>query len=681
MLRLEMPDGIRLSKTKFVFLVVVRQSKEDFVYITESISDVDSYRGTLRMVSPLIGIEPVGKFPKLTKTGAVHFFFTPSPDAKLALVTQLQELTGIAIFFSHGNAEVLALHNGDKLNAQVEQVCDRVGAVQEVWNIKSNRIELPFYIPKVNNGKRTVLPQFAELERKAPAGCGYIEREIRCLMLRRFDGARQSIRWANPPAQQYIDQLVASLEGAMDDHAKLSEMWKFAGAHTYNTDQRFSGLPPILATGCPMGGFEVLGVGKALRAIEGLGHFVFSRIRESRLWDRLALFASQRVDGSYELKFTKLLDADACHYYVEQIQKLRSDGGMNRPKAELPTPTQAMGAEITGSAQEDMMTLVSYFSAREGFQFDSVGISIPLQVISSANTFQWSLMSLTHEYCHVISGAILAIVKRAWSSKRNTLRNLCEDVRNEQRESSEGGPHIYAKTPLDFMSKALLHKRVHEKAIDDVLIGEISHSLFKREDEVMTLIFDLTYFFRGDVQTHLEMYWSYWLGLPGIHADRGQIVDYIIRSCCSLAANYLDDPNRALTNSLKPRDLLNALKGILADSDAFPKAAIERVVEHIDDVRNQKRFENEIRGYLPLIVSTLAFLVFKDTRQELWTGRDDNARRRLGSWRKNLRIDYDVLHSQFNPLELISLNLPKMKPDEHTTAWLLTLLDMMCHAD
>jgi hypothetical protein len=489
-----MPDGILLSKKGLVFLVVVRRPTLDLAYITEDIADLDSYHGSLRMVSPLIGIEPMGKIPKLTKSGTIHFFFTPSPEAKLRLVTQLQELSGLAVFFSHGNAEVVCLHNGQRLTEQIKEICSRVGVVEERWVLNSHRIETH---PTAEENHHTLpSPSFTDLDAVAPDGSGYIRRELRCLMLRRHDGSSLCIRSTGPPAQTYINQLLTSLEGAVDEHAKLSEMWKFAGAHTYNVDQRFSGLSPILALNCPMGGFEVLGIGKALRAIEGLGGFVFRCFHESRLWERLAILACGQENGPLELKFTGALGLTASKYYADAIPLLRTAGKLDVPRDRLALPGQP-DSVLAEDTREDMMSLVTYFSAREGFQFDGVGISIPLQVISSGNTLQWSLMSLTHEYCHVISAAVLSIVKSYWHSTPNMLPDLCYAVRNEQKEIAGEEPRLIGASPLEFVSKALLHGRVHEKPIDEVTLGEIATSRFKREDEVMTLVFDLFYFFRG----------------------------------------------------------------------------------------------------------------------------------------------------------------------------------------
>lgn len=277
----------------------------------------------------------------------------------------------------------------------------------------------------------------------------------------------------------------------------------------------------------------------------------------------------------------------------------------------------------------------------------------------------------------MIAGGIIAIVQDYWAQKAETLPRLCNEVSLEMSRRHTPGPMLKADTVLDFVSKAFLSVRVPGKRVDEVLLSELTSSRFKREDEVMTLVFDLFYFFRGDIRRHLEMYWSYWLGLPGIHADRHQIVTYVVRSCCALAAHYFDSPRDAIVASIKPTDLLEGLRSVIGSSKAFTKEAVETVLGHLGNQANEKRIYQEVLDFLPLVCTTLGVLTFSDTREAMWKGRDEKARARMARCRRELLIDNDALNSAFNPLELVAMAAGGMKPNEQESSWIFTMLDIL----
>lgn len=332
-----MGAGIVLSKGDLAYLVVIRSPSSDCAYVSDDYTFVSSHTGRIRLLSPLIPIAAAPKrLPRMSKKGGVHFFFTPSPQAKLRLVTRLQEIGGLCVFVTHGNAEVVALHNGDASLSPVRAVAAKLGVAVETWHVEKNEIVKVDPAPPSDRGKQPAL-DFAKVNKKMPKNNGYLEREFHSLMVRRHDGRRVSLRHVGPSVQQYIDQLEASLRRAKDDHAKLSEMWKFAGAHTYNVGQRFSGLSPILSSTCPTGGFEILGVGKALRAVESLGGFVFSRVEASGVYRKLALLSLGRQTQELTLPIPKHLNESDARELADHVVALREGSRVNSIERELST--------------------------------------------------------------------------------------------------------------------------------------------------------------------------------------------------------------------------------------------------------------------------------------------------------------------------------------------------------
>jgi hypothetical protein len=171
------------------------------------------------------------------------------------------------------------------------------------------------------------------------------------------------------------------------------------------TSQTYSGISPILETECHFFTHSLLAVGTATMAIANFRRFIEDRVHESRLIGRLKCLAKQ-PPWTFDLMSLGTAHEfwDREHLFAAEIDELLEE---SPPTARMPT--------------------ITYFSGRDGFRSTRLALSAPLEVLTGANSRTWSVLTLTHELCHILVDAVLGtLFPSATDSGLNAKRaELC----------------------------------------------------------------------------------------------------------------------------------------------------------------------------------------------------------------------------------------------------------------
>ena len=185
------------------------------------------------------------------------------------------------------------------------------------------------------------------------------------------------------------------------------------------SSQTFAGTSPIASTECHLWSHSLLGIGVASIALRNFRHFLDLTLGAARLPERFAEFA----------KITEQVP-NLCDSYPPYDDLLA--------KVHLPA-----------NGMQPLVPLLTCYSARDGYRSTETTISAPLAAVSSCNSLRWSLMTLTHEFSHVVVRGILADLLPDFNNREEVREciNWCQPVaRRNGLRSIFDGPTVLMTT-------------------------------------------------------------------------------------------------------------------------------------------------------------------------------------------------------------------------------------------
>lgn len=280
----------------------------------------------------------------------------------------------------------------------------------------------------------------------------------------------------------------------------------------YNS-QVFSGFTPVRELESHTWSHSLLGIGMATVAINHFGDFFCAKLKDTQLFNRfLALLKQEYTEDCPILK----IEANNDFWTKNLLYNLTED----IPKS-------------------DSITLLTYFSSRDGFRNQYNTLSIPLISLYGCNTLGWSLKTLSHEGSHVIVDSILNyllgdVIDDQWLDKfyQKTFYDDSDELKT------------FYDAILNFFGSGLMildSSQMDEQDYSQRIALKVAFEHFKEEmKEIMTHAFDFLYFYNSNIESYIEEIWMTWIKLPCISTS---IQEYVIRSLCVIVLNELDQPD------------------------------------------------------------------------------------------------------------------------------------------
>ena len=406
------------------------------------------------------------------------------------------------------------------------------------------------------------------------------------------------------------------------------------------SSQTFAGISPIFSTECHFWLHSLFGIGVANIALRNIRDFMHRTLGEAEIHKRF-----------------KKLELDTS--------------GIDLSSA-TPEIKDYLG-EVDIDAPGEAIPLLAFFSARDGYRSTEVTVSAPLAAVSSCNSVRWSLLTLTHEFCHVIVRAVQSDLYPDFSSEQQIMDCVAllesdgpaENLLKEIRRSL-------------LMSVCQMENHLAGKAANDgiEITAESVRIMLQRwrqeVDEIIVHVFDYLYFYGQDSERYIIGIWSSWGTIPNI---RYRVKEYVVRSVCAVLSRHLMRGSDALDEART--EVLKHLQA-LAQSDPGSRY-VRDAVDYL-----QNKWDSEARDAVLVrrnLVKLARIFLFSEelatklrSEPEISTGRGDQ----LGYTYKRRDLDRKSLR---NPLLFLANYTNQSPPSQVDSLWVLYILAFCYHTD
>jgi hypothetical protein len=403
------------------------------------------------------------------------------------------------------------------------------------------------------------------------------------------------------------------------------------------SSQTFAGATPIEHTECHFWLHSLLGIGLATAALRNVRTFIQSTLGEARLHDRFSALAQK----TNTLDLTKRFPPDAD--YLGEV--------------ELGSP-------------DPIIPLLTYFSARDGYRSTELTVSAPLAAVAACNSQRWSLLTLTHEFSHVIIRAIQARLYPDNNNPADLLNCLALIEANAPAENLFEEIRRIVLFSIVKMDDAAQNR----KAGDSIDLNLASlQALLQRwrqdVDEILVHAFDFMYFYGQDVDKYVRGIWASWGTIPNIGT---RVLDYVVRSICAVLTKHL---RRGSKGEAFARDEVRAVLGALP-AHGTGRRYIDQAIQYIDQYWDDVVLPRvRARRQLVKIVNVFLFSEGIATQVRGETQVSGGAGKKEGY--EIVRGDLEVRRIT-NPLHFIEVFTDTLTPNATDSAWILYMLAFGC---
>jgi hypothetical protein len=494
---------------------VLENQKNPFLHsfrIVSNLSDVIHNWQPSTRVSPVFGVEEFSTavHKDLLFEGNSHLIFLgPVHPEKLFECCSVN----CKIWLTLGIFNAIILPPDEGANNAILEWCEANNICYEYWGISDGYVNnKAFSLQKgTDNGWRNILTDISKTDVKAELNDSHDE----FLPLMASTISR---------AEQYVPRLVTDLsevslsisEGYhLCNLDKSTPAYEFAGIMTSInaalsrfSSQTFSGTTPITETECHFWSHSLFGVGIATLGLWRINNFIHETLGEQRIAEKFVKL------GDKECTFPDLCDIrDYNDFWHED--HLRN-------------------VNIPPEDQEPIIPLIPYFSGRDGYKSTLNTISAPLAIISSCNSINWNLLTITHEISHTVIKVILSELYPDLNSPNdidNALSLLRKEIVNNKLLSKIKQLLYFAICAMDYAeTKNDFIPDNHQEFSQ--LLDKWHHEV----EEIMVSTFDFLYFYGKKSEQYIQGIWSSWSVIPNIS---NRVHEYVIRTICAIMSTHL----------------------------------------------------------------------------------------------------------------------------------------------
>lgn len=459
-----------------------------------------------------------------------------------------------------------------------------------------------------------------------------------------FTSVREDIEGAHKLHMEILQAAHSKTTKKKNHHYRiLAESLTMNAALSRFSSQTFAGTIPIAETECHFWSHSFLGIGIPSIALRNITRFLRKTVSSYRLPSRVKALSRKQYTPDPLPNF----QVEDC---TLDILKVR------------PTDTSPL------------FPIISYFSARDGYHATTQTLSAPLAVIGSCNSLRWSLLTLTHEFSHVIIRVFLSYLYPDFE-KETEITHL-----RAMYERSTKPKSLFEELQR-FLLLAIINIAEKDQDSDEVTLGiesgnaELKDVLEKYRpdvDETMVHAFDFLYFYNKDQDKYVSGIWASWGTIPNI---RTRVQDYVIRSVCAVSAKYIHLNSAGIDEAR--RRVRGALLKLQEDGLGGPYVADAVNLLDMRTAKNRKHWDNVLRPRIQarteLVRIVAAFLYSDRIKQDL------QEERHAGSHVAGPG-GYDLIWNNLNfsqidnPLRFIEMYTRGKKPSEVESAWMWYVL-------
>lgn len=638
------------NQHSFLTVELPDDSKRFLVQILPSLKTVlRSWKSSSR-VSPIIAVEdlgPTGNHVDLQGKLYLIFLGPVSPEDILKC-----DLSSSQVWLTLGLFNVFLVTDDVKSKNAIARWAKKQSVPRETWTILDGIVLSTEGLTKNENqsnlwgaelAKLFALESSAELSQTIKDYC-----PLMATTLARSHVLPVRIASDLLSTHQYIIDTLddyANEKATASPYPTLGEVLTVQAALTRFNSQTLSGTERILDRECHLRSHSLLGIGIPNIALAHLRQFLESTLGGSRLPERLTALKTVIHDVPNLVS----IPDDHAIWFKDHL-------------ASVDLPKETSMPEIP---------LLSHFSVRDGFKSTLTTLSAPLNAISACNSVEWSLLTVTHEYSHVLIKTILAEIYPNFESD--------QDVKDALALLKPG--HISTNL-FDEIRRLLLFTLVYidrdvlpekeEVDITSELLVSLLDRHYREIQEILVHVFDFLYFYGSDIDKYIAGIWNSWGTIPNIN---NRIKEYVIRTICAALVNNLRRPNaEEMARDQVLRSLTDLNKG--RSGGSYITRAIDYINNHWDDEIFKRVFLRR-----DLVRITRAFLFSETIASEV--RRETELKGGEPSHREgyDLRVGYLESKEIRNPIHFLELYTKSRTPSVSDSAWMYFILAFYLRRD
>ena len=401
--------------------------------------------------------------------------------------------------------------------------------------------------------------------------------------------------------------------------------------------QTFSGTSPVALTECHFWCHSLLGIGLANIALQNLVNFIDDALGQTVFIDRL--------------------------HSTAEIYEGISDLTGKSANAEY---WSTISEKITPNSEDELtVPMISYFSGRDGYLSYHHFISAPLISVSQCASINWSLITLTHEICHIF---MQEVVECLFPLDDSLTSKFSYDFNRAGvlLEANETDTLSFLDRLRQYvLTNLLVTNQEYDWSENDIAASEVDLSNIKghlreatkESEEILVHILDYQLFYGGKADQYIQSIWNTWSVLPDIDY---RIIDYIVRTACALLSNELAGHSETTIS-----DCLNKVTSNLKQINHDEFGYIKQAITHLENDNDLNDIKIQVTHYVSVVKVAKYVLYDNSFNSKLYTNSFDNSLFSKG-----------VLstHKFKSPLEFISENLMRGRNHETDSLWMLTNL-------
>ena len=545
----------------YSFLILSRDDLHSSlrVEVTESISETLRKWSSSTRISPVFClsgdsfVSPKGE--SFSGTHWVFFICKLHPESELLSIV---ENTSVWLTLGLFNA-VLSTSSDDERRRIVAWLTNS-GTVYETWTVtygevvdvdfsaQTNRNDSPFVsLSELKNDKLPSIVKVA-LDEYCPLAASTLARAYATIPEICDDLIKN-----NNEVKRILETLK---DGSLHETAILGSLLYLNAALSRFSSQTFTGTSPISEKECHFASHSLLGVGIASLGLSKFCRFIEATLGEERIPDRFAMFEGI-TDGIPDL--------------------MRLD-----PRDPFWTKDHLGVMTLSLEQPDEVVPILAYFSARDGFKSRVTNISAPLACVSCCNVPQWSLLTLTHEISHIIIKDVLGILYPDYDSDADVEHalGLLEAKQPAGNLLDEIRRYLLAIViTMDYTESGNNKVDFDVELLKDVLLRWHPYI-----EETIAHAFDLLYFYGRNIQRYVEGIWLSWGAIPNV---RDRIRDYVTRTITVATVPDMQKEEAGLDIAKeKVYNCLQELKNKVKTSNYISDA-----IQYLD-----RHWEDEIKG-------------------------------------------------------------------------------------
>lgn len=419
-----------------------------------------------------------------------------------------------------------------------------------------------------------------------------------------------------------------------DDLGRLTNFVVTNAALSRFISQAYSGCSPIEQTECSYATNSLLGIGLANQALISIQRFSSHVFYNSRIIQRIKLLKLLNSED----KSLYSLEYDNDNFNVDHLHN------------------EMIEDELLERKQHDIVPNISCFSGRDGFRATKFSLSAPLEIISGSNTYEWTLMTLTHEISHIVIEGVLgaffseprsltATTKLSSLMKSNSPQNMYEQA---EQLLVFGLAMLYREHRIGFDEKATSEGDTELDVSPEIISKYITEGS-PEANETLTHIFDYLYFYRAKDDLYIKSVWSSWAVVPNIEL---RIPLYITRSLCALASSRKTWNKETIISEME-----RLLTALIDNKKSKPDILKEALAELKS---NNSKYSALLEARVPFIKFAKAFL-YSPTISKKLVSETIPAASSLGFRRDRIT----------NPLRFLEEHAKEQRPDMLKSLWIL----------